>query len=79
MMSPDREEQRTLVKQWEATGRELERIRREALRDMPYNADDVDALLSLGDDLPPNEHNGEGLIEMQRYFMKVDPRNRLRE
>ena len=76
MKLPNREEQRRLVKQWEATGQELERIRREALRNMPYNAEDVDALLSLGDDLPPNKHNGEGLVEMQRYFMKADPRNR---
>lgn len=74
MKIPNREEQRRLVHEWEETGRELERIRREALRNMPYNAEDVDALLSLGDDVPPDEHNGEGLIEMQRIFMKADPR-----
>ena len=74
MKKPNRAEQRRLVQQWEETGRELERIRREALKGMPYNWEDVDALLTLGDNLPPREDNGSGLVEMQRYFMKADPR-----
>jgi len=48
MTQPTREEQRRLVRQWEETGRELERIRKEALRGMPYRWEDVDALLELG-------------------------------
>ena len=74
MKHPDREEQRRLVRQWEATGRELERIRRETLKGMPYNWADVDALLELGANCPPTERGGSGLVEMQRYFMKADPR-----
>ncbi len=74
MKTPNRKEQQKLVRQWEETGRELERIHRAALRGMPYNREDVDALLSLGDHIPANKHNGEGLIEMQRIFMKSDPR-----
>ena len=74
MKKPNRAEQRRLVQQWEETGRELERIRREALKGMPYNWEDVDALLALGDNLPPRENDGGGLLEMQRYFMKADPR-----
>lgn len=74
MKMPNREEQRKLVQQMEATGRELDRIRREALRGMPYNAEDVCALLELGDDLPPRENDGGSLLEMQRYFTKADPR-----
>ena len=74
MKGPNREEQRELVRQWEVTGRELECIRREALKDRPYNWVDVDALLELGADSPPNEKNGSGLVEMQRYFMKAAPR-----
>ena len=55
MKKPNRAEQRRLVQQWEETGRELERIRREALKGMPYNWEDVDALLTLGDNLPPQK------------------------
>ena len=74
MKGPNREEQRRLVRQWEETGREIERIRREALRGMPYNWVDVDALLELGADSPPTERGESGLVEMQRYFMKAAPR-----
>lgn len=68
MKSPTREEQRNVVRQWEATGRELERIRRDALRGMAYNWADVDALLEMGDryDGPPRVTSG--LIEMLRWF-----------
>jgi hypothetical protein len=74
MTGPNREEQRRLVRRMEATGREIERIRREALRDMPYNWVDVDALLELGADSPPAANGGSGLVEMQRHFMKAAPR-----
>jgi len=69
MKHPTREEQRNLVRQWEATGRELERIRRDALRDMPYNWADVDALLALGDEYAGVSRKTSGLVEMQRWFM----------
>ena len=69
MKYPTREEQKRLVRQWEATGRELERIRREALRGMPYNWADVDALLALGDNYDGPERTSSGLMEMQRWFM----------
>lgn len=70
MNHPTREEQRALVRQREATGRELERIRREALRGMPYNWKDVTALLSIGDawQCPPRTESG--LVEMQYWFMR---------
>ena len=73
MKSPTRDEQRDLVRQWETTGRELERIRREALKGMEYNWADVDTLLELGDyyDGPPRTTSG--LVEMQRWFMKAEP------
>lgn len=71
MKTPNREEQRRLVRQWDATGRELERMRREALRNMPYNWVDVDALLELGADCPPRADGGSGLVEMQRLFKKA--------
>jgi hypothetical protein len=71
MKGPTREEQRSLVRQWETTGQELERIRREALRGMPYNWADVDALLELGDSYDGPPRVSSGLVEMQRWFMKA--------
>ena len=73
MKRPTREEQRQWVRQWEETSRELERMRDEKLRDMPYNGEDVDALLALGDryDGPPRLTSG--LEEQQRLFMKKAP------
>ena len=70
MNTPDLEQQRRLVRQWVETGRELERLRREALRGMPYNWQEVDALLSLADHLPRVERMGGVLVEVQRYFKK---------
>ena len=74
MNGPNREEQRKLVQQKEETSKELERMRREALRGMPYNWKDVDALLELGADCPHVERYGGSLAEMQRHFMKAHPR-----
>lgn len=74
MNGPTYEEQRKLVRQWDETGRELERIRREALRGLEYNWKDVDALLELGDSYDGPPRTSSGLVEMQRLFMKA--RNR---
>ena len=71
MKTPSREEQRKLARQWEATGRELARLRREALRDLPYNWTDVDALLQLGDQYDGPSRPKSGLVEMQRWFKKA--------
>jgi len=70
MREPTREEQVALVKQWEETGPELERIRREALKGMPYNWRDVDELLRIGDQANLPSRTTSGLVEMQRLFMK---------
>lgn len=79
MTHPTLEEQRELVRTMDKTGRELERIRREALRDMPYNWEDVDALLELGDayDGPPRLTSG--LVEMQGIFKKAAPERKNEE
>jgi len=73
LTQPTWDEQRELVRKMEETGPELERIRRDALRGMPYNWEDVDALLELGDryDGPPRLTSG--LVEMQRIFMNAAP------
>ncbi len=75
MKKPTSDEQRQLVRQWEKTGPLLERIRREALRDKPYDWREVDAVLELGfrDGIPTR--SSEGIIEMQRWFMKAAKRN----
>ncbi|MBE7560049.1 hypothetical protein HS125_14360 [bacterium] len=76
MKLSNEEEQRRLVRQWEETGRQLERIRRESLRGMPYNWQDVAALLELGDSCPARLDGGMGMVEMQRWFMKARPKGR---
>jgi hypothetical protein len=76
MKTPTREEQRTLVRQWEITGRELERMRGAALRGMEYRWDEVDALLALGDQYDGPPRTTSGLVEMQRWFMRAAPRYR---
>ncbi len=62
MISPDRKEQKRLVLQWETTGRELERIRREALRGMLYNWKDVDALLDEAATYPGCDVQGRSML-----------------
>jgi len=71
MKVPTREEQRRLVRQWETTGPELERIRRDVLRGMAYAWVAVDALLELGDHYDAMPRSTSGLVEMQRWFIKA--------
>ena len=71
MKGPSYEEQRKLVRQWDETGRELERIRREALKGMEYNWADVDAILDIGCNYDGPPRTTSGLVEMQRLFMKA--------
>mgnify|MGYP006308729807 CR=1 FL=1 len=68
MKRPTPEEQRQLVRKWKETGEILEEMRQEKLRGMPYNWEDVVALLELGDHCPPRPENGLGMVEMQRRF-----------
>jgi len=70
---PTIEEQRALVKQWKSTGDELDRMRREALRNLPFNWKDVDALLVLGEGQP--SRTSSGLEEQQRLFMRARPKD----
>ena len=66
-----KEQQRHLVRIWQTAGPELERIRREELRGLPYKWEDVDMLLDMGDyyDGPPRLTSG--LVEMQRLFVNA--------
>jgi len=74
MRIPTRAEQKALVKLWEETGRELERIRKEALRGKEYDWEEVDALLRMGDSYDGPPRLSSGLVEMQRVFMKAHGR-----
>ena len=77
MKHPTREEQRNLVRQWDTTGRELEALRRNTLRGMAYNWADVDALLAIGDLGDRPSRSTSGLVEMQHWFMKAAPPEKL--
>lgn len=65
------DQQKELVITWNTAGPELERIRRESLRGKAYCYEEVDALLSLGDNLKLPPRTSSGLVEMQRVFMKA--------
>jgi hypothetical protein len=79
MKRPTPEEQKRLVKQWEITGPLLERIRREELRDKPFDWREVDDLLSLADQTAVPERTTSGLVEQQRIFMRGRPREPVRK
>lgn len=64
MTTMTKEQMRQVVRQWVQAGPELERIKREALRDKPYNEAEVNALLELGD-LYHESRTSSGLQQMQ--------------
>lgn len=64
MTTMTKEQMRQVVQQWVQAGPELERIRMEALRDKPYNEEEVNALLELGD-FWHESRTSSGLQQMQ--------------
>lgn len=73
MNFPTPDEQREYIRKWAETGRILDEMRREKLRGMPYNWEEVDALLEVGDHCGLPSRTTSGMIEMQRLFMKLRP------
>ena len=73
MKFPNEAEQKQIVKQWEETDKKLTAIRLAALRDMPYNWEDVAELLQMGDNYDGPPRLTSGLVEMQRIFKKHHP------
>ncbi len=65
------EQWKAYAAQWQKAGPELERIRRDELANSTYNARAVDALLEIGANMPHKEEQPNGLVEMQRLFMKM--------
>ncbi len=63
-----KDQQQFLIRLWGIAGREVDRIRTEALHDKPYNPEEVDALLQLGDTYDGPPRLTSGLVEMQKLF-----------
>lgn len=68
MKRPTPEEQQELLRKRREGYAVMERLRHEQLRGMPYNAEDVAALLALGDDYDGPPRFAEGLREHRRRF-----------
>jgi hypothetical protein len=62
---------RRYAAQWARAGGELDRVRREELAHWKYDSRIVDALLEIGANSPRKEEEPNGLVEMQRWFMKL--------
>jgi len=61
---------RQYASQWKRVGPELDRVRREELRRSKYDSRIENALLEIGAKAPRREEEPNGLVEMQRWFMK---------
>ena len=65
------DQQRAVVQQWKRAAPALARAREEELVAWQYDWTTVDALLDIGAKSPPREEEPNGLVEMQRQFMKI--------
>ncbi|MBI2439965.1 MAG: hypothetical protein HYV35_01185 [Lentisphaerae bacterium] len=72
-----RQQMRKVVEQWKRAGPELERVRNEELRRWQYDYKAVDALLDIGGHFGKSRPTS-GLVEMQKWFMKLAERQGLR-
>jgi len=71
-----RQQMQKVVEQWKRAGPELERVRKEELRRWQYDYKAVDALLDMGDNFGKSRPTS-GLVEMQKWFMKLAERQGL--
>ena len=65
-----REQQKAVVQQWKRAAPALARAREEELAAWRYDSSIVDALLDIGAKAPRKEEEPNGLVEMQKWFMK---------
>ena len=65
------EQMRDVLRGYEKAWEEVDRLRAEKLRGMPSNAEDVMALLELGESYDGPPRFAEGMVEMQRLFMLI--------
>jgi hypothetical protein len=77
MSQVNREGLRSYVEKWRRAGPDLERIHRDELRKHCYDPVDADALLELGDSFKESRPTS-GLVEMQKWFMKLAERQGLK-
>ncbi len=70
MTTMTREQCRAYALQWEQAGRELEIIRWQSLRNLPYDEVAVNALLEMGD-LRHASRTDSGLVRMQEELARV--------
>ena len=77
MKRPTRAQQKAIVEQWKKAAPALQRARDEELRRSRYESSTVEALLDIGAKTPFKERVPNGLIEMQRRFMKAARRQGL--
>ena len=72
MNAEEKEQYRRYVKGWERTGRELEKIRRKELRELDEQKGGVGlgALAEIGVQYG-RPRTTSGLVEMQKWFMKL--------
>jgi len=66
-----REQQKAVVQQWKRAAPALAQARDDELRQWRYDPATVDALLEIGAKAPRREEEPNGLVEMQRGFMKL--------
>ena len=71
MKRPTKDQQRIIVEQWKRATPALQKARDDELRAAPYDWKKVDALLDIGAQAPAKEEESNGLVEMQRWFMKL--------
>jgi len=69
MKRPTRDQELTIVKQWIRAAPALTEQRHKELHDRPYDWTTVDALLEIGTRFG-RPRFAEGLVEMQRLFMR---------
>ncbi|MEI6634059.1 MAG: hypothetical protein WCP22_09615 [Chlamydiota bacterium] len=79
MKKAEKEQMREYVERWKKAGPELEAIRRKELAEFDHaaNWESIDALLDIGDRFGRSRKTS-GLIEMQRWFMKLAEQQGLR-
>ncbi len=71
MKRPTNAEQKAIVEQWKRAAPALQQARDEELENTAYDWTTVDALLDIGAKAPRREDEPNGLVEMQKRFMKL--------
>jgi len=71
MKRPTKAQQKIIVEQWKRATPALQAARDDELRTASYDWKKVDALLDIGAQAPAKKEGSNGLVEMQKWFMKL--------